>query len=96
MGKIAPLELCLFFVVLTFTAYVTACGGAKFNDPPGFAATAVANTQSPLVAQYTMTTVLGCEGEVAVEFGPDTSYGRITAWYPVSAISQKTSVLVDC
>jgi arylsulfate sulfotransferase len=29
-----------------------------------------------------------------VEFGPDTSYGRNTAWYPVSAGLQQTNILV--
>jgi arylsulfate sulfotransferase len=29
-----------------------------------------------------------------VEFGPDTSYGRSTSWYPASAASQTTTILV--
>jgi arylsulfate sulfotransferase len=95
MKKSAPLHPCLLLAILTLAAFTVACGGAKFNDPPGFAATAVANTQNPLVAQYTMTTVLGCPGQVAVEFGPDTSYGRTTAWYPVTLASKAiTNILV--
>jgi len=42
---------------------------------------AVANTQHPLVAQFTVTS--GCTGNVTVEFGPDTTYGRMTSTYPV-------------
>jgi len=41
-----------------------------------------------------MTTALGCSGQVRVEFGPDTTYGRNTAWYPASGTSQTTTVLV--
>jgi arylsulfate sulfotransferase len=94
MRKLAPLQPCLLFAILTIAASTLACGGAKFNDPPGFSATAVANTQNPLVAQYTMTTALGCPGQVSVEFGPDTSYGRSTAWYPATAGSQTNTILV--
>jgi arylsulfate sulfotransferase len=65
-----------------------------FNDPPGIATTSIASTQNPLVAQYSVTTALGCSGQVMVEFGPDTSYGRNTAWYPVPASSQTTTILV--
>jgi arylsulfate sulfotransferase len=94
MKKLAPLQPCLLLAVLTLAASTVACGGGKFNDPPGFAATAVANTQNPLVAQFTMTTALGCPGQVMVEFGPDTSYGRSTSWYPASPAAQTTTVLV--
>ena len=90
----APLQPCLLFAVFTVCAFTFACGGGHFNDPPGFGATAVAATQNPLVAQYTMTTALGCPGQVMVEFGLDTSYGRNTAWYPAPAASQTTTVPV--
>lgn len=40
---------------------------------------------------YTIRT--GCVGQVMVEFGPTTSYGRNTAWYPVTSLNY-TSVLV--
>jgi arylsulfate sulfotransferase len=43
---------------------------------------AVTGTQNPLVAFYTIRT--GCPGQMMVEFGPTTSYGRSTAWYPVT------------
>ena len=42
----------------------------------------VTGTQNPLVAIYTIRT--GCLGQMMVEFGPTTSYGRSTSWYPVT------------
>ncbi len=39
------------------------------------------STQNPLVAQFTVTS--GCSGAVSVQFGPDTSYGRMTSSYPI-------------
>ncbi|MGB2603559.1 MAG: aryl-sulfate sulfotransferase [Candidatus Sulfotelmatobacter sp.] len=39
-------------------------------------------TQNPLVAIYTIRT--GCLGQMMVEFGPTTSYGRSTAWVPMT------------
>ncbi len=94
MTKQVPLRSCSLFSILTLVAFSVACGGGKFNDPPGVASAAVVNTQNPLVAQYTITTALGCPGQVMVEFGPDTSYGRNTSWYPASAASQTTTILV--
>lgn len=94
MKSLAPLQPCLLLAILTLAASTFACGGAKFNDPPGIASAAVANTQNPLVAQYTITTALGCAGQVMVEFGPDTSYGRSTAWYRASAALQTSTILV--
>jgi hypothetical protein len=94
MKKWAPLQFCLIATVTALVGATIGCGGSKFNDPPGVASTAVANTQNPLVAQVTTTTALGCSGQVAVEFGPDTSYGRITSWYPASAASQSNTILV--
>jgi len=43
----------------------------------------ISSTQNPVVAQVSVGS--GCAGQVMAEFGPDTSYGRSTAWYPVSA-----------
>ena len=43
----------------------------------------VANSANPLVAQVTIGS--GCTGQVMVEFGPDTSYGRSTSWYPIDS-----------
>jgi arylsulfate sulfotransferase len=84
----------LLSAVIGSIAFTAACGGGKFNDPPGVGSAAVASTQNPLVAQYTVQTALGCQGQVMVEFGPDTSYGRTTAWYPVPATLQSTTILV--
>src|SRR3984957_20303085 len=94
MKSLAPLQPYLLLAILTLAASTFACGGAKFYDPPGIASAAVANTQNPLVAQYTITTALGCPGQVMVEFGPDTSYGRSTAWYRASAALQTSTILV--
>ncbi|MFZ0759651.1 MAG: aryl-sulfate sulfotransferase, partial [Candidatus Sulfotelmatobacter sp.] len=51
----------------------------------------VQGTQNPLVAQYTLASP--CAGQAMVEFGPDTTYGRSTSWYPTQS-SQKTTILV--
>jgi arylsulfate sulfotransferase len=83
----------LLLAVSCGCGFTLACG-AKFNDPPGFEAAKVANTQNPLVAQYTVTSALGCPGQISVEFGPDTSYGRTTAWYPAPANLQQNTILV--
>ena len=93
MRELAPLQPSLL-AILILAASAIGCGGAKFNDPPGIASGAVASTSNPLVAQYTVTTALGCAGQVMVEFGPDASYGRSTSWYPASAASQTTTILV--
>jgi arylsulfate sulfotransferase len=45
-----------------------------------------------LVAQYSV--AAACSGQAMVEFGPDTSYGRSTTWYPVSGQYQQTPILV--
>lgn len=94
MKESAPLQPFLLFAIIGLLSFSIACGGGKFNDPPGIATASVAPTQNPLVAQYSLTTALGCPGQVMVEFGPDTSYGRSTAWYPASAASQTTTILV--
>jgi hypothetical protein len=88
------LQPCLLAATLLLAVATTACGGGTFNDPPGVASTAVAGTQNPLVAQITTTTSLGCSGQVSVQFGPDTTYGRSTAWYPATAASQTSTILV--
>jgi arylsulfate sulfotransferase len=92
--KLATLKPCVLFAFLASIVSTVACGGAKFNDPPGVANASVSPTQNPLVAQYTVTSALGCAGQVMVEFGPDTSYGRTTAWYPATATSQTSTILV--
>lgn len=92
MNKPAALKPCLFVTTLALCAFNLGCGGGTLNDPPGVATLSVRPTASPLVAQYTAVTGLECPGQVAIEFGPDTSYGRMTAWYPVS-LSRQTSTI---
>jgi arylsulfate sulfotransferase len=81
MTKSAPLQLFLVLILTIFT-FSLGCG----STPQG-----VHQTQNPLVAEYDGST--SCAGAVRVEFGPTTSYGRSTAWYP-SAGAGPTSILV--
>jgi arylsulfate sulfotransferase len=69
-------------------AFLVACGMVD----PGVLPVSVANTNHPLVAEVKFSAP--CQGEAMVEFGPDTSYGRNTAWYPVSPAAQPSSILV--
>ena len=95
MKTSAPLQPCFVLTIFILGGLTIGCGGAKLNDPPGAATVSVLPTQNPLVAQYTVTTALGgCPGQVMIEFGPDTSYERSTAWYPVSAVRQTSTILV--
>src|ERR1700677_1730283 len=94
MKKMAPLQPGILFAIFAACIVAVGCGGSKFNDPPGVASATVASTQNPLVAKFSVTTALGCAGQVMVEFGPDTSYGRSTSWYPASAALQTSSILV--
>jgi arylsulfate sulfotransferase len=95
MKTSAPLQLCLVLIIFSVCVLTVGCGGAKLNDPPGVAPVSVLSTLNPLVAQYTVTTALGgCPGQVMIEFGKDTSYGRSTAWYPVAASRQTSTILV--
>src|ERR1700676_1122564 len=95
MKTSAPLQPCLVLMIFTICGLSIACGDAKLSDPPGLATVSVLPTQNPLVARYTVTTALGgCPGQVMIEFGPDTSYGRSTAWYRVPASRQTSTILV--
>src|ERR1700692_127090 len=95
MKTSAPLQPCLVLTIFILCGLTIGCGGAKLSDPPGAALVSVLPTQNPLVAQYTVTTALGgCPGQVMIEFGPDTDYGRSTAWYPVAASRQTSTILV--
>jgi len=95
MKTSAPLQPCFVLTIFILCGLTIGCGGAKLNDPPGAVPVSVSPTQNPLVAQYVVTTALGaCPGQVMIEFGPDTSYGRSTAWYPVSASRQTSTILV--
>lgn len=95
MKTLAPLQPCLVLIIFSVCVLTVGCGGAKLNDSPGVAPVSVLSTLNPLVAQYTVTTALGrCSGQVMIEFGTDTSYGRSTAWYPVAASRQTSTILV--
>jgi hypothetical protein len=91
--KLFVSKAVLLLAVSGACSFMLACG-AKFNDPPGFGPAKVASTQNPLVAQFSVASALGCAGQTSVEFGPDTSYGRTTAWYPASASLQQNTMLV--
>lgn len=71
-------------------ALMTGCGAG--SDVPPAPVVSVSSTQNPLVAQYSV--AMGCSGVAMVEFGPDTSYGRSTAWYPVAGGYTPTPILV--
>jgi arylsulfate sulfotransferase len=82
---------CIFlFPIAVLCASLLACGGGANSALAPMAS--VASTQNPLVAQYTVAS--GCAGQAMVEFGPDTSYGKSTSWYPVLGGYQKTNILV--
>jgi arylsulfate sulfotransferase len=63
---------------LTVCAFMAGCG-AVGSTPSSLTGGSVTGTQNPLVAMYTIRT--GCPaGQIMVEFGPTSSYGRSTAW----------------
>ncbi len=69
-------------LLITGCIWLASCGSSDSARSAVFHVS-VSGTQHPLVAQYTVGS--GCSGQVMVEFGPDTNYGRSTAWYPISA-----------
>ena len=73
--------------VLTACSFFAGCGGASFP------ATMVSTTQNPLVAQYYVATASA--GQAMVEFGTDTTYGRQTAWYPLTSGNGNGGVSVN-
>jgi arylsulfate sulfotransferase len=77
-----PREVCLAFL-LTVCSVLAACGSG--NGPMSEPTVAIAKTQNPLVAVYTLTPI--CQGQAMVEFGTDTTYGRSTAWYPTQVFT---------
>lgn len=80
----------LLVVVGGASLFMLACGGGAINSP--VVTGSVAGTTNPLVAQYTI--MSGCAGQAMVEFGPDTTYGRTTAWYSLPGSYQRTVILV--
>lgn len=79
------------FLLITFCSLALACGGGGTNSTL-LPVMAIARTQHPLVAQVSVSSA--CAGQAMVEFGPDTSYGRTTALYPISGGYQKLEILV--
>jgi arylsulfate sulfotransferase len=84
-----PVRAAFVAASLIVCALMAGCGGGSssvgsISASPNSAVMqpAVAGTQNPLVAIYSIRT--GCPGQMMVEFGPTTSYGRSTAWYPVT------------
>ncbi len=79
MKTLLAVRAALVAAQLAVCALMAGCGAGSIpSDTQG----SVIGTQNPLVAIYTIRT--GCVGQVMVEFGPTTSYGRNTAWYPVT------------
>lgn len=70
-----------FFFALSLCLPTIACGVPQDT-----------HTQNPLVAKYTVASP--CAGQFMVEFGPDTSYGRNTSWYPTPGEYRLTSLYV--
>jgi arylsulfate sulfotransferase len=90
MKAISVSKAVLSMVVSSACAFMVACGAG--SDVPPAPLVKVASTQNPMVAQVTVASE--CAGTAMVEFGPDTSYGRNTAWYPVSGLYRETPILV--
>ena len=81
-------QTAILFIL--FSGFLTGCGAAGFNPPQ--LEGGPSNTANPLVAQYSIAS--SCAGQAMVEFGPDTSYGRSTAWYSVPGSYKRTTILV--
>jgi arylsulfate sulfotransferase len=81
MRALFAVRATLAAACLIVLALMTGCGAGPTASP--LMEGTVTGTQNPLVAMYTIRT--GCPGQMMVEFGPTTSYGRSTAWYSVTA-----------
>src|SRR5215471_13993718 len=66
--------------ILTLCCFFAACGSSNSTQA---LKVNVANSANPLVAQVKIGS--GCTGQVMVEFGLDTSYGRSTSWYSIDS-----------
>jgi arylsulfate sulfotransferase len=66
--------------------------GCGTGSVPSLAQGTVSSTKNPLVALYTIGPA--CPGQIMVEFGPTTNYGRTTAWSPMQGNYVPISVLV--
>lgn len=91
MKRFLGSRVILFAVMSGALTFMLACGGGSSNLRYPIAS--VAGTQNPMVASVSVTSP--CAGQAMVEFGPDTSYGRNTASYPIpGGLLQTTSILV--
>jgi arylsulfate sulfotransferase len=84
------LRIPLSFAMICACALLSACGTSGSSNSGSLHGT-VSNSDNPMVAQYVVGS--GCTGQVSVEFGPDTNYGRSTAAYPITAF-QPLTILV--
>jgi arylsulfate sulfotransferase len=77
-------------LLLFLSGLLTGCGASGLNPPQ--LEGGPSSTANPLVAAYSIAS--SCVGQAMVEFGPDTSYGRSTSWYPVPGSYKRTTILV--
>ena len=85
----ASFRVVLYTLALATVLFMAACGGGEV--PHIAVTTSVSATPNPLVANYSVTSLIA--GTVLVEFGTDTSYPLQTASYPIQA-NKTLSVLV--
>ncbi|PYX36325.1 MAG: hypothetical protein DMG81_16260 [Acidobacteria bacterium] len=91
MNKTYRLQILHSALLLTLSVMTLACGTVS-NQTLALPATTIGPTPNPLVARYFVASA--CAGEIMVEFGPDTSYGRSTSWQPISGSHRTESFLV--
>jgi arylsulfate sulfotransferase len=73
-------------ILLFICSSLVACGNGSASSPNSAfpqPTTMITAVQNPLVAQYSVSAPYA--GEVMVDFGMDTNYGRQTAWYALPA-----------
>ena len=90
MRKLLAAKTIILMAVSITCALLAGCGAGSDVRPAPIVS--VSGTQHPLVAQVTVAT--GCAGQAMVEFGPDTSYGRSTSWYPLRGDYVENAILV--
>jgi arylsulfate sulfotransferase len=90
MGRPSLSHGVALLCILTSCVLPLACAGGP--SATFLRDVAVVSTQNPLVAQYAVASP--CAGQAMVEFGPDITYGRNTAWYPVGGNYERTAILV--
>jgi arylsulfate sulfotransferase len=92
MNRITLPQVFLSLSILTLCGLTVACGGGGRPSASSTLTVSAASTQHPLVAQVSVAS--SCDGMASVEFGPDLSYGRTTASYPVQAGNPGIKILV--